>query len=60
VDGDTPLVPQHERERGFRHLAWVDLQVRLEGSIWPAVLLCALLGAAGLILGLRAVDPAAV
>ena len=60
VDGDTPLVPQHERERGFRHLAWVDLPTRLGGSVWPAVLLCVVLGGVGLILGLRAVDPAAV
>jgi hypothetical protein len=59
VDGETPLVPAHEREKGFRHLAWVDLHQRLGGSVWPPIVLCIALGAIGLVLGLRAVDPAA-
>jgi len=53
------LVPTHERSLGFRHIAWVDFHERLGGSSWPAVLVSILLGAAGTVLGLRAVDPAA-
>ena len=59
VDGDTPLTPGHERETGFRHLAWVDLHERLGGSVWPPILVCIALAAVGLVLGLRAVDPVA-
>jgi hypothetical protein len=59
VDGSGPLVPTHERDTGFRHLAWVDLHERLDGSVWPPILVCLALAAVGLVLGLRAVDPAA-
>ena len=38
VDSDARLVPQHERERGWRHVAWVDLHRRLGGPAWAVVL----------------------
>jgi hypothetical protein len=56
---DAPIVPSHERERGFRHLAWVDLSQRLHGPSWPGPALCALLGGLGLALAYRAREPAA-
>jgi hypothetical protein len=33
--------PAGERERGWRHLAWVDLEQRLGGRAWPAWTVCA-------------------
>lgn len=54
--GDEILRPASERERGFRHVAWVDLVRRLGGSPWPGIVLCSLLFASGLVLALRAVD----
>jgi hypothetical protein len=47
VDSDARLTPGAERERGFRHLAWVDLRERLNGSPWPGAVLCVLLLVAG-------------
>ena len=32
--GHRDLVPAHEREKGYRHLAWVDLAERLGGPGW--------------------------
>jgi hypothetical protein len=34
VDGNLTLHPAHEREHGWRHLAWVDLHQRLGGPWW--------------------------
>jgi Dolichyl-phosphate-mannose-protein mannosyltransferase len=51
---DAVLTVTHDRERGFRHLAWVDLAERLGGPRWPGFVLCGLLGALGLALGYRA------
>lgn len=48
VAQDRPLEPRHDRERGWRHLAWVDLRQRLQGPLWPGPFL------AGLFLGLAA------
>ncbi|MFT7667664.1 MAG: hypothetical protein ACI8X5_000343 [Planctomycetota bacterium] len=53
---DLEVRPTQPRERGFRHLAWVDLSERLQGSIWPAVamiILCALLGIVAIAGGLE-------
>jgi hypothetical protein len=51
---DAALTVTHDRERGFRHLAWVDLAERLGGPRWPGFVLCGLLGGLGLALGYRA------
>jgi MFS family permease len=51
------LEPTHDRDRGFRHLAWVDLEQRLDGSAWPAVALAGVLLALGVIQLLSALDP---
>lgn len=50
------LRPSQARERGFGHLAWVDLRQRLEGSIWPAVALIGLLALGGVLSAARALD----
>ena len=57
VDRDETVTPAHDRERGFRHFAWVDLVERLGGSAWPALMLCALVGIGGVFLALTALDP---
>lgn len=42
------LAPEAPRDRGFSHLAWVDLEERLDGRVWPVLLLVLLgLGAGG-------------
>jgi hypothetical protein len=43
VDTDLALVPAHDRERGWRHFAWVDLHQRLNGPIWIGPSVCGLL-----------------
>jgi len=53
LGGDAVLTPTHEREQGFRHLAWVDLAQRLGGPAWPAFVLCGLLTGMGLALACR-------
>jgi len=53
VDADTVVTPRRERDRGFRHLAWVDLSERLGGVVWPAIAIVGVLLAAGLHLALR-------
>jgi Dolichyl-phosphate-mannose-protein mannosyltransferase len=37
LDSPAILTPEHARDRGFRHLAWVDLGERLDGRPWPAI-----------------------
>ena len=32
--GSAVLVPEHDREKGFQHLAWVDFVWRLAGPMW--------------------------
>jgi hypothetical protein len=50
LERDELLEPQWEREKGFRHVAWVDLHERLAGPAWPGPILCAaLLIASGLL-----------
>jgi hypothetical protein len=57
VDSAAPLAVAHERERGFRHLAWVDLAERLRGPRWPGFALCGLLAGLGIALGFRGREP---
>jgi hypothetical protein len=57
LDEREALTPTHERDRGFRHLAWVDLEQRLGGRAWPGVALAVLLAAAGLLQLVRGFDP---
>ncbi|MCB9914364.1 MAG: hypothetical protein H6828_04320 [Planctomycetes bacterium] len=54
---EAVLSPTQEREQGFRHLAWVDLEQRLGGVSWPAVGGIVLLLGLGLVLAARALDP---
>jgi hypothetical protein len=53
LDDDAVLTPEHERDRGFRHLAWIDFTRRLRGEVWPAALACILFLGAGLMLTFR-------
>ncbi|HVS18971.1 MAG TPA: phospholipid carrier-dependent glycosyltransferase [Planctomycetota bacterium] len=53
VETSTALEPVHARQRGFAHLAWIDLHRRLGGPLWPAALVCALLVLAEMVLGLE-------
>lgn len=59
VRGGEPIVPEGERERGFRHLAWVDLAQRLGGPRWPGVAIVGALLLAGVVLAVRGLDPLA-
>jgi len=59
VDSDEVLEPTWERERGWNHLAWIDLARRLSGPTWPGVVLAVALAGLGLVLALRALDPGA-
>ena len=52
-----PLVPQHEREKGFSHLAWYDFHHRLGGPLWPLGLACTLFVLAGIVFAVRGMDP---
>lgn len=53
---DQILTPIHERDRGWNHLAWVDLNRRLEGSLWPAAVIILLLALTGAALTVRGLD----
>ena len=53
----TLLKPAHEREQGFRHLAWVDFRERLKGHLWAPLLLGVALIIAGLVNLSRGFDP---
>ena len=57
MDRDEVLTPANERDRGFRHLAWIDFQERLGGSKWPAALLCLVLLGAGVVFAIWGLDP---
>ena len=71
LDGDAAGVELHpdrdwirggaavdrDRDRGFRHLAWVDLARRLGGSSWPAWFALFGLLTAGVLLAARGMDP---
>lgn len=49
--------PARERDEGFAHLGWVDLDKRLGGPIWPAILLALVCLGWGLAASVRALDP---
>ncbi len=53
----TVLEPAQARERGFEHLAWVDLRKRLDGVVWPGMGLIALLILFGIVASVRGLDP---
>ena len=57
LSDEAVVVPQHEREHGFRHLAWVDFHQRLGGPTWPASLACLLLLGLGFACAVRGLDP---
>jgi hypothetical protein len=35
LDSDATFEPGEEREKDFRHVAWIDLAERLGGTVWP-------------------------
>jgi hypothetical protein len=45
------------RDRGFSHLCWVDYEERLDGRMWPVVLLVAAAFATGVVGAVAALDP---
>lgn len=49
--------PTRPRLRGYGHLAWVDLARRLEGPVWPGVILVLVLGVAGVAFSRHGLDP---
>lgn len=53
----TILEPAQARERGFQHLGWVDLRRRLDGVVWPAMGLIALMILFGIVESVRGLDP---
>ncbi len=57
LDRDEVLTPEHERARGFAHLAWVDLRRRLGGPAWPILLAAAVSRALGLARARVALEP---
>lgn len=57
LDRDDVVRPQWERERGFRHLFWVDLKQRLGGPAWPGPVLVLALLALGALFTIRGLDP---
>jgi hypothetical protein len=57
LESTQRLTPEHARDRGFRHLAWVDLEERLDGRAWPLVSLMLLAVLAGAVLFSAALDP---
>jgi hypothetical protein len=48
VESQAPLELGEDRERGFHHLAWVDLRQRLGGPAWIGPVICGLWLALGL------------
>jgi hypothetical protein len=48
VDSDAALTVSHDRQRGFNHLAWVDLAKRLDGPGWIGWTLALVLLALGI------------
>jgi hypothetical protein len=54
LDRDETLTLSHDRQRGFRHLAWVDLKQRLDGPGWVGWLISISLLVAGAFTARRA------
>jgi hypothetical protein len=57
MDSDLVVTPLERRERGFEHLAWVDLERRLDGRPGPAWVAAVGLFAAGIFVAVRSLDP---
>lgn len=57
VDDPALLVPNHARDRGFSHLAWVDLAERLRVGAALVLALCAASLSLGAVSAVRALDP---
>ena len=57
MDHEAVLRPEHEREKGYQHLTWVDFHRRLGGPTWPATLFCVGILFCGLVLAIRGLDP---
>ncbi len=58
LPAEEALEPHRSRDRGFEHVAWIDLRDRLGGRPYPPVLLALILVGAGCVMGLRALDRA--
>lgn len=56
--GQEPLTPHRERDRGFAHVAWIDLRDRLGASPHPLLLAALVLAGAGCVTAARALDRA--
>lgn len=56
LDSDATVSPTLERSRGWFHLAWYDLEHRLGGAAWPALLLIGLMGLVGTVELARSFD----
>ena len=54
---DVVLAPTHDRDKGFRHLAWVDLDQRLGGRVWPGLSIALVLIGLGVAQISRGLDP---
>jgi len=57
VPSNVPLTPTRERDRGFRHIFWVDLMLRLGGPGWAPQVLAIVLLILGLGLASRGFQP---
>ncbi len=57
VDSDALVSPSHARDRGFQHLAWIDLRDRLGGQTGPVLLFLGAMFLAGIVLVVRGFDP---
>ena len=57
LESDEVVQPVYQREKGFLHMAWVDLRSRLAGKVEPAVALCVLMLGASLVFAVRGLDP---
>lgn len=56
-EGGGPYGVRAGRDRGFAHLCWVDFEQRLDGRMWPVVLLLALALGGGIVAAVASLDP---
>ena len=57
LQDEATIQPVYEREKGFLHLAWIDLRDRLNGKLELAVVICVLMCGTGLVFAVRGLDP---